>query len=95
MMQSVPAGVPFRLWSFRRSAVRYGQSAPLPVKLRVRTVRRVRLDRGLCGAILRFGEASRQHVYASQGGDAIQRLALPVNYGVQVRNGFFCLVYQA
>lgn len=47
-------------------------------------------------AILVLGEGSRQHVYASQGGDAIQRLALiPVNYGVQVRNRILRLVYQA
>lgn len=46
-------------------------------------------------AILVLGEASRQHVYASQGGDAIQRLALLLNYGVQVRSRIFCLGYQA
>lgn len=66
--------------------------------LQVRSVRWV-VVRGLCcratGVRFWSRRASRQHVYASQGGDAIQRLALPINYGVQVRNGTLRLVYQA
>lgn len=58
------------------------------------------VDRGLCCrgtgvAILVLGGASRQHVYASQGGDAIQRLALLLNYGVQLRSRISRLGYQA